>query len=137
MLRVLKPGGTIAFSTWPPEVYVGRSMALMSKYLPPPPGMPSPMLWGDPNVVRERLVAKVKDLIFHRARMDVPVLSVQIHRANTERTVGPLIKLVEALSATAPEKLDQLRREAETLAAEYLEDNFLRQDYLMTRATKI
>ena len=137
MLRVLKPGGTIAFSTWPPELYVGRSMALMSKYLPPPPGMPAPMFWGDPNVVRERLGAKVKDLIFHRARMDVPVLSVQIHRANTERTVGPLIKLVEALSATAPEKLDQLRREAEALAAEYLEDNLLRQDFLMTRATKI
>jgi ubiquinone/menaquinone biosynthesis C-methylase UbiE len=137
MLRVLKPGGTIAFSTWPPELYVGRSMALSSKYLPPPPGMPSPMLWGDPNVVRERLGDKVKDVVFHRARMDVPVLSAQIHRANTERTVGPLIKLVEALSASAPEKLEQLRKEFEALAAEYLEDNLLRQDYLMTRATKI
>ena len=137
MLRVLKPGGTMAFSTWPPELYVGRSMALMSKYLPPPAGMPSPMLWGDSNVVRERLGDKVKDVVFHRARMYIPVLSVQIHRTNTERTVGPLIKLVEALSATAPEKLDQLRREAEALAAEYLEDNLLRQDYLMTRAIKI
>ena len=25
MLRVLKPGGTIAFSTWPPELFVGRT----------------------------------------------------------------------------------------------------------------
>ena len=95
------------------------------------------MLWGDPNVVRERLGDKVKDVVFHRARMDVPVLSAQMHRANTERTVGPLIKLVEALSASAPEKLEQLRKEFEALAAEYLEDNLLRQDYLMTRATKI
>src|SRR5215470_8216643 len=55
MLRVLKPGGTIAFSTWPPQLYVGRSMALMGKYLPPPPGLLSPALWGDPTVVRERL----------------------------------------------------------------------------------
>jgi SAM-dependent methyltransferase len=30
MLRVLKPGGTIAFSTWPPELYVGRSFALVA-----------------------------------------------------------------------------------------------------------
>ena len=28
MLRVLKPGGMIAFSTWPPELYVGRTFAL-------------------------------------------------------------------------------------------------------------
>ena len=37
MLRVLKPGGTIAFSTWPPELLVGRSFAMMGKYAPPPP----------------------------------------------------------------------------------------------------
>src|SRR5258705_6009830 len=28
MLRVLKPGGTIAFSTWPPELLVGQTGAL-------------------------------------------------------------------------------------------------------------
>src|SRR5881628_248600 len=27
MLRVLKPGGTIAFSTWPPELFMGRMFA--------------------------------------------------------------------------------------------------------------
>jgi SAM-dependent methyltransferase len=137
MLRVLKPGGTIAFSTWPPELYVGRSMGLMGKYLPPLPGLQSPALWGDPNVVRDRLGDRVKGIVFQRARMDVPVLSVQLHRMNTERTVGPLIKLVEALSATDPANLEQLRREAEDLTVEYLEDNLLRQDYLLTRAVKV
>ena len=40
MLRVLKPGGRIAFSTWPPELLVGRSFAIMGKYGPPPvPGV--------------------------------------------------------------------------------------------------
>src|SRR5215472_9061910 len=28
MLRVLKPGGTIAFSSWPPELFVGRNFVL-------------------------------------------------------------------------------------------------------------
>ncbi len=37
MLRVLKPGGTIAFSTWPPEGLVGRSFLLIGQYAPPPP----------------------------------------------------------------------------------------------------
>jgi len=137
MLRVLKPGGTIAFATWPPEFYVGRSSVLAAKYLPLPPSVPSPILWGDPNVVRERLGNRVKDVLFDSARMNVPVLSPQLHRTNLERTVGPMIKLVEALSASDPAKLEELRREAEALAAEYIEDNVLRQHYLLTRATKI
>jgi SAM-dependent methyltransferase len=137
MLRVLKPGGTIAFSSWPPEGHVGRSSALIGKYLPAPPGVPSPALWGEPRVIQERLGNQVKDIVFDRARMMVPVLSVQLHRTNAERTIGPLIKLVETLSASDPDKLTQFRAEAEALTAEYVEGNILRQDYLLTRATKI
>jgi SAM-dependent methyltransferase len=137
MLRVLKPGGIIAFSTWPPELYVGRSFALTSRYMPPPPGVASPVLWGDPTVITQRLGNKVKDIFFDRARMEVPVLSVQHHRSNMERTVGPLVKLVQALSASDPGKLAELRSEFEALSAEYLENNVLRQDYLLTRATRV
>jgi len=32
MLRVLKPGGRIAFSTWPPELFTGRMFALVGKH---------------------------------------------------------------------------------------------------------
>src|SRR5579863_1703790 len=68
MLRVLKPGGTIAFSTWPPELFVGRVFALTSSYLlPPPPGVAAPPLWGDPNIIRQRLGTGVKDILFDRA----------------------------------------------------------------------
>jgi SAM-dependent methyltransferase len=137
MLRVLKPGGKIAFSTWPPELYVGRSFALQAKYMPPPPDVPSPMLWGDPKIVQERFDSKVKDIFFDRACMYVPVLSVQLHRANQERTIGPRMKLVETLSASDPGKLAQLRAEAQALTEEYLEGNLLRQDYLLTRARKV
>jgi len=138
MLRVLKAGGTLAFSTWPPELYVGRSMALITRYMPPPPaGVAPPVLWGDPNIVVQRLGERVRDVRFDRARMEVPVLSLQHHRVNMERTVGPLVKLVEALAASDPGKLAQLRSEFEALAAEYLDENVLRQDYLLTRATKI
>src|SRR5262245_17139977 len=42
MLRVLKPGGTIAFSTWPPELFVGRTFALIARYAPPPPAGVAP-----------------------------------------------------------------------------------------------
>jgi SAM-dependent methyltransferase len=138
MLRVLKPGGTIAFSTWPPELFLGRTFSLAARYLPPPPpGVAPPPLWGDPNVIRERLGAKVKDIIFDRARMLVPALSPQHHRTMVERTAGPMIKLLESLKATDPERLAEFRKEYDALVSEYLEGNVVRQDYLLTRATKV
>jgi SAM-dependent methyltransferase len=137
MLRVLRPGGTIAFSTWPPEMIIGRMFTLAAKYAPPPPpGVSPPPQWGDPNIIRERLGDKVKDLRFERATMIAPVLSPQHQRATAER-IGPLRKLVEMLSASDPAKLDAFRREYEAIVGDYLQDNVLQQHYLMTRATKI
>jgi SAM-dependent methyltransferase len=138
MLRVLKPGGTIAFSTWPPELLVARRFALVARYLPPPPiPVAPPPLWGDPNIVRERLGSAVTDIRFDRGRMLVPALSVTHHCATTERMSGPVVRLVEWLSGTDPARLAEFRRETEALVADYFEDNIVRQDYLITRATKI
>jgi SAM-dependent methyltransferase len=138
MLRVLKPGGTIAFSTWPPDSFVGQMFALVGTYLPPPPqGAAPPPLWGEPAVIRERLGAAVRDIRFDRAVMEVPALSVQHYRDTSERASGPMVRLVESLGATDPAKLAALRKEYDALVSEYFEDNMLRQHYLMTRATKV
>jgi SAM-dependent methyltransferase len=138
MLRVLKSAGTIAFSTWPPELALGRLFALGARYMPPPPqGIAPPVAWGDPNIVRERLGSAVKDLVFDRATMLVPALSPQHSRRMAERTIGPMVKLVEFLTSTDPARLATFRREYEGIVADYFEDNFVRQGYLLTRATKI
>jgi SAM-dependent methyltransferase len=138
MLRVLKPGGTIAFSTWPPELFVGRMFTLIGGYMPPPPpGVSPPWQWGDPNVVRERFGSAVKDIVFARDMFPVPALSPRHHRETTERTAAPILKLVESLTASNPARLSEFRTEYDALAAEYFDDNAVRQDYLLTRATKI
>lgn len=137
MLRVLKPGGTIAFSTWPPELVVGRMFALIGKYAPPsPPEFSPPALWGDPGTVRERLGSAVRNLRFDRDVMRFPALSVQHYRLFTERSIGAIAKLVQAFGASDAAKLATLRREFEELAAQYFEDNHVRQDYLLTGAVK-
>ena len=138
MLRVLKPGGTIAFSTWPAELLVGRTMALTGRYMPPPPpGIPSPLLWGDPDIVRERLGNAVEDIVFDRACMLVPALSAQHFRGKLEQTAGPMIKMVQTLAATDPDRLRRFRQEFDAIVTEYLQDNVVRQDYLLTRARKL
>ena len=137
MLRVLKPGGTIAFSTWPPELLIGRVFLLTASFMPKPPiEIPSPTTWGDPSIIRERLGSKGRDLHFDRGTMWVPSLSPQHNRVNMEKTAGPVIKMVEALTHSDPAQLDVFRREYEAIVAEYHGENVVRQDFLMTRAVK-
>jgi SAM-dependent methyltransferase len=138
MLRVLRPGGRIAFSTWPPELYTGRLFALLGKYAltPPPPGVAPPPQWGDPNVVRERLGSAVRDLAFDRDTLWAPALTPQHARLFGERNLPPVTRLVQAFEKSDPAKLAQLRQEWDELISLYFEDNLLRQDYLLSRAVK-
>jgi len=53
LVRVCRPGGTIAMANWTAKGFVGQMFKLISKYIAPN-GMPSPLLWGDEGVVRER-----------------------------------------------------------------------------------
>jgi SAM-dependent methyltransferase len=135
MLRVLRPGGTIAFSTWPPEHFVGQMFALVAKHVPPPQGVSPPPQWGDPNVVRQRLGDTVTDIFFDRGVMTFPTLSAQHYRKGIEETVGPVAKLVESLQGE-PSKLAAFRSEFDGFVGRYFEANALRQHFLMTRATK-
>jgi ubiquinone/menaquinone biosynthesis C-methylase UbiE len=62
LLRVCKPGGHIAMANWTPEGFVGKTFQLTAKMLPPPPGVPAPVLWGSEEVVRQRLGKGVSTL---------------------------------------------------------------------------
>jgi len=136
MLRVLKSGGTIAFSTWPPHLLVGRMFELSGKYMPPPPdGVAPPSQWGDPTIVRQRLGERVRDIAFGSARIEAPAMSLPHFRTMFEQSAGPVRKFVE-MAAGEPEKLAAFRRDFEAIAAEYYDDNAIRQDFLMTRAIK-
>src|SRR5688500_11807624 len=61
LVRVCKPGGTIAMANWTPTGHAGQMFKLSSKYIPPPP-MPSPVLWGVPDEVASRFRDKFSDL---------------------------------------------------------------------------
>jgi len=134
MLRVLRPGETIAFSTWPPEHFVGRFFALVAAHTPPPPpGAAPPIEWGHVDTVRARLGEAACDVRFERAIMRSSALSVGHVIALLEETIGPLRALVHSGDEAA---IASCRAEMRDLVAEYLEGNTMRQDFLMTRAKK-
>ncbi len=133
MRRVLKPGGRVVFATWPPEHFVGRMFAFVGRHSPPPQGAAPPPLWGNPAIIAERLGNKFGTPFFERGVMKFSALSIPHFRLFMERSVGPMQKLVESLSAD-PQKLELFRAEFEALAAPYHFDNVMHQDYLLTRA---
>jgi ubiquinone/menaquinone biosynthesis C-methylase UbiE len=135
MARVLRPGGRIAVATWPPEQLVGRAFALTARYVPPPAGIPSPILWGDISCLRERLGLAMKDLDFERGIMAVPSLSPRHFIAWQTAKIGPFIKTLGALQKD-PAKLAVYLQESEDLIAAYFVDNLVRHEYLLTRAQK-
>jgi len=71
LLRVCKPGGHIAMANWTPEGFVGKTFQLTAKLVPPPPGLPAPVLWGTEQVVRERFGKGVSKLTL--TRQTIPI----------------------------------------------------------------
>jgi SAM-dependent methyltransferase len=136
MLRVLKPGGIIAFATWPGEQLIGRMFSLNARYVSPPPDVPSPVQWGDVAIVRQRLGDSVKSLHFERGIMGIPSLSPQHLRLFLEAKTGPFIRTVQVLQHD-PARLESWRNEMDEMLSEYLYDNVVRHEYLLTRAIKV
>lgn len=62
LIRVCRPGGTIAMANWTPKAFIGQMFRVVGKHAPPPEGVPSPALWGDEATVRERLNGGIAEL---------------------------------------------------------------------------
>ena len=62
LTRVCRPGGRIIMGNWMPAGFVGQMFKIFGGHVPPPPGMPPPVRWGDEAAVRERLNDGIVDL---------------------------------------------------------------------------
>ena len=65
LLRVCIPSGTIAKGNWTATGFVGKMFKTIAGFISPS-NMPSPLLWGDEQVVRQRLGAGVCELTLTR-----------------------------------------------------------------------
>ncbi len=61
LLRVCVPSGTIAMANWTAGGFIGQMFKTISRFIAPA-NMPSPVLWGDEGVVKERFGNGVSDL---------------------------------------------------------------------------
>jgi hypothetical protein len=56
-------------ANWTPQGFVGKTFQVTSKMLPPPPGLPAPVLWGDEAEVRQRFSSGVASLRMTRQKI--------------------------------------------------------------------
>jgi SAM-dependent methyltransferase len=136
LLRVVRPGGCIAFAAWTPEGLGARLTALSARYSARAGAMPvSPFDWGDPHGVRGYLAAGTSALTFEHRALQLPALSPGHVRVLFEATFPPTVLLVRTLGQD-PACLAQWRAEYERLVAEYHADGVVRFEYLLTRAIR-
>jgi SAM-dependent methyltransferase len=67
VIRVCRPGGRIGLANWTPSGFLGQLLKLIARYVPPPPGVQSPLLWGTDAHVRELFPGAAQ--IQHTTRM--------------------------------------------------------------------
>ena len=84
-------------ANWTPSSLAGKMFQLTAKYVPPPPGVPPPSLWGDEGTVRERLQGTSEIVTTRRAVVInypfPPAAVVDLFR----RYFGPTQKAFEVL----------------------------------------
>lgn len=62
LYRVCRPGGRVVLANWTPGGFVGQMFKTIAGHVPPPPGVPSPIQWGEEVIVRERLGSSASEL---------------------------------------------------------------------------
>lgn len=137
MIRVTKKGGRIGFTTWPPELAIGSIFRVNGKYLPKKPDAPpSPILWGTPEVVKERLKG-VSEIYFERGTAIFPILSPGHFWEFMSTNYGPLLKTIQILKAQdGSEQINLFRDDFLRAIEPYVVENSIRLGYLLTVARK-
>lgn len=137
LARVCRPGGLIAMGNWTAEGFIGQMFKATGKHVSPPTGMPSPILWGNEDTVRERFGDKVSEIKTIRKDINFalpigPVETVEFFR----KYYGPTQKAFDA----AGENQAALRNDLEELwvAANKATDGttLVNSEYLVVKAKR-
>ena len=99
LVRVCKAGGKIGLANWTPGSLIGELFKLIGRYVPPPPGLKSPALWGTEERLRELFGSAIGSMQCERKHFVFRYRSAA-HWLETFRTYyGPMQKAFGALDA--------------------------------------
>ncbi len=134
LVRVCRPGGTIAMANWTPDGSAQRFFEVMSPYVPPPPPGPAPTAWGDPARVAELFGDGVDALVTQPAIVEVDFDGAPEELAELYLSSFPPV--VVTLAGLEPDRRPDLARDLTAFFRdEYAARGGVRYDYLLVRAT--
>jgi ubiquinone/menaquinone biosynthesis C-methylase UbiE len=107
LLRVCRPGGTIALASWTPEGFIGELFRTTAAHVPPPAGVQSPMLWGTEAHLRELFGEGIAWLEVEERTFTWRFTSAEEFVAFFKRWYGPTLKAFAALEGSARDALER------------------------------
>ena len=106
LLRVCRPGGTIALASWTPEGFIGELFRTIGAHVPPPAGVPSPMLWGTEAHLRTLFGDGISSLEVAERTFTFRFTSAEEFASFFRTWYGPTLKAFEALDGPARDALE-------------------------------
>ncbi len=101
LLRVCRPGGTIALANWTPDGFIGHLFRTVGRHVPPPPGVRPPVEWGTEERLRELFGDRVTGLRVTRREFVFRFASAADFADYFRVNYGPTLKAFEALDDDA------------------------------------
>ena len=106
LLRVTRPGGRIALGAWTPDGFIGDLFRTTAAHVPPPAGVPSPMLWGTEPYLRELFGEEICSLEVEEQTFTWRFSSPEDFVGFFREWYGPTLKAFAALEGEARDALE-------------------------------
>ena len=84
IIRAARTGGTVGLASWTPDGFIGQMFGVITRHVPGPPAVASPLLWGT-----EQHLSGLFGAVGRRCRIRAAHLHVAVHLPRGVRLVLP------------------------------------------------
>jgi hypothetical protein len=140
MVRVCKPGGTVAMLNWTPEGMIGALFRTMGPFAPPPPpGAQPPPLWGGEDHVKELFGDRLDFRTLERDVLEIDQFQrPQDYVDHFKGLYGPTIVAINNAKSNGRE--EELNEAMYDFVADWNkgtdDDSYFEQEYLVVAGTR-